>query len=172
MMAELSHAEMLELTSPERVGGTLEPGSQAEAEALERFRRFFSDMTPARVEAEAPTVYAEDAILHDTLVTHRGLGAIMPYLRKTAERASGVRVTVDQVLREGPDFYLRWTMDITWSAFQKGRTTRSVGMSQLRFDPRGRVVLHHDFWDAGSAFFAHLPVVGPLIRWIKRRVAH
>ena len=171
-MENLSHAEMLELTDPSRVGGTLEPGSRAEAEALERFQRFFSDLTPERVTRECAQVYAADAILHDTLVTHRGIDEILPYFRKTAERAAGVRVTIDQSLREGPDFYIRWTMEITWRGFNQGRATRSVGMSQLRFNPEGKVVLHHDFWDAASGFFVHLPVLGPLIRWIKRRVAN
>lgn len=171
-MASLSYAEMLAATDPETVGGTLEPGSPAEDAALERFCRFFSDLTPERVERECREVYAPGAILHDTLVTHRGIDAIEPYFLATAKRARSVTVTVDQTLREGVDYYVRWTMDITWSAFrEKGKTTRSVGMSHLRFDPSGRVVLHHDFWDSAGGFFQHLPAVGALIRWVKRRVA-
>jgi hypothetical protein len=167
----LSHAEMLARTTPEVIGGRLTPDSPEEREALERFARFFSDMTPERVRNEIDAVYAADAILHDTLATHLGLAAIKPYFLKTAERAGGVRVTIDQTIREDYDYYIRWTMDITWSAFRKGETTRSVGMSQLRFDAEGRVVLHHDFWDSTSGFFQYLPLLGPLIRWIKRKVA-
>lgn len=170
MTTELSHAKMLARTTPDAVGSRLTPGSPAEAEALARFKAFFSDMTPTRVASQIAEVYAANAILHDTLVTHVGLETIRPYFLKTAERAAGVHVVVDQVLAEDFDYYIRWTMDITWSAFQKGKTTRSVGMSQLRFDGAGRVVLHHDFWDSTSGFFQYLPVIGPLLRWIKRKV--
>lgn len=150
-------------------GVTLE--SAAGAAALERFERFFSDLTPERVKADAASVYAADAILHDTLATHEGVEAIRDYLLRTAERASGVKVEILRVLTDGSDAFLVWRMDITWSAFRKkGQTTRSHGMSQIRFDADGKVALHHDFWDSAGGFFEHLPVVGSLIRWIKGRV--
>lgn len=170
-MLELSYAEMLRRTEPEARTAPA-PGSPEEARALDHFRSFFSDMTPERVRKEGALVYAENAILHDTLVTHVGLDAIIPYFVKTAERSAGVEVSVDQVIREGFDYYVRWTMDIRWSAFRcKGQTTRSVGMSHLRFGTDGKVILHHDFWDSASGFFAYLPFIGSLLRWIKKRVA-
>ncbi|MFP4281128.1 MAG: nuclear transport factor 2 family protein [Opitutales bacterium] len=169
-MEKLSYAEMLALTAPEVVGGTVVPESPEAEAAIERFRRFFSDLTVDRVEEECARVYARDAILHDTLVTHQGIDEILPYFRSTAERAAGVNVTIDRTVRDGSDYFIQWTMDITWKGFGKGRTTRSVGMSHLRFNAAGEVVLHHDFWDSTSGFFEHLPVIGGLLRWIKRRV--
>lgn len=146
-------------------------GGEAGSAALERFKRFFSDLTPQRVRNDAASVYAANAILHDTLATHEGVEAIRAYLMRTAERASGVKVDIQRVLIEGNDAFLVWRMDITWSAFrQKGRTTRSHGMSHIRFDNDGKVALHHDFWDSAGGFFEHLPLVGGLIRWVKRRV--
>ncbi len=145
--------------------------TEAGAAALERFKRFFGNLTPERVRNDAAFVYAADAILHDTLATHEGVEAIQAYLLRTAERAAGVKVDILRVLTDGSDAFLVWRMDITWSAFrQKGRTTRSHGMSHIRFDADGKVALHHDFWDSASGFFEHLPLVGTLIRWIKRKV--
>jgi hypothetical protein len=152
--------------------GAPAPGSDAEAAALARFREFFENMTPEQVRASVDKVYATDAWLYDTLVVHHGIDTIRPYFIKTAERAAGVRVEVLDVLRSGDDFYIKWQMDIDWSAFtKKGRTTRSFGMSQLRFNAAGHVVMHYDFWDSAHGFFEHLPVVGAAIRWIKRKVA-
>jgi hypothetical protein len=148
------------------------PGSPGEAAALERFRGFFENMTPARVGDSVDAVYAADAWLYDTLVVHHGIAEIRPYFIKTAERAAGVRVQVLDTLRSGPDFYIKWAMEIDWSGFRKGVTTTSYGMSHLRFNRDGMVVLHYDFWDAANGFFEHIPVVGHLIRWIKRKVAH
>jgi len=170
MQGDLSYEDMLRHTDAARVGAP-EPGSEAERHAIERFCDFFSRMTPERVRSLVDSVYADNAIVHDTLVTHVGIDAIRAYFIKTAERASDVKVRVDDHVRTGNDFYVRWTMDITWSAFKKGTTTRSVGVSQIRFDRDGKVVLHHDFWDSASGFYEHLPIVGAMIRWIKRRVA-
>ena len=147
-----------------------EPGSAGEAAALARFKAFFENMTPDQVRESVDQVYAEDAWLYDTLVLHHGIGEIRPYFIKTAERAAGVRVEVMDVIRQGQDVYLKWSMDIVWSAFKKGKTTRSFGMSHLRFNREGKVIMHYDFWDSTNGFFEHLPVVGTLIRWIKARV--
>jgi hypothetical protein len=40
----------------------------------------------------------------------------------------------------------------------------------LRFDRAGRVVLHQDFWDPAAGFYEHLPVLGPVLRWIKSQI--
>lgn len=164
------YEKLLEETR-DAAGGAPEAGSAAEDEAIGRFRGFFENMTPQQVADTVESVYAADAWLYDTLALHHGIEAIKPYFIKTAERAAGVRVEVLDVLRKENEFYIKWSMEIDWSAFRKGGTTRSFGMSHLRFDQRGRVVLHYDFWDSTNGFFEHLPVVGSLIRWIKRKVA-
>ena len=42
----------------------------------------------------------------------------------------------------------------------------------MAFDGDGRVLSHLDHWDAGGQFYARLPVLGTLIRLVKRRLAH
>ena len=169
-MEQMDYKDMLRAADPAE-NGSPGPDSPAEEEAIECFRNFFSDMTVERVRAETGRVYAENAILHDTLKTHTGLPAIQAYFEKTAARAKGVRVEILNIIRESPDYYVVWSMDITWSAFaKKGQTTRSFGISHLRFNRDGKVTLHHDFWDSATGFFEHLPLVGSLIRFIKGRV--
>jgi steroid Delta-isomerase len=46
-----------------------------------------------------------------------------------------------------------------------------VGMSEVHFAPDGRVSEHIDHWDAGGQFYAHIPVLGWLIRLVRRRLA-
>lgn len=169
--AAAAFAEALATTAPANVG-TVPPDSAAEEEAIARFRDFFTSLTPEVARTRTADVYAANAYLHDTLATHHGVEEIRDYFVKTAERASGVAVQIEDVVRSGPDFYFRWSMDITWSAFRsKGETTRSVGVSLIRFDGDGKVVLHHDFWDSAGGFFEHLPVVGWMIRALKAQVA-
>jgi hypothetical protein len=168
----MDQAPYLDLLQRTEVAAAQAPpaGSPGENEAITRFQSFFENMTPEQVGRTVASVYAPNAILYDTLVLHEGIGQIRPYFIKTAERAKGVRVEVLDILRSGNDFYLKWRMDIDWSAFKKGKTTRSFGMSHLRFNASGQVILHYDFWDAANGFFEHIPVVGHMIRWIKSKV--
>lgn len=169
-MEEAPYLDLLRETEL-AAAGTPPAGSEAEAAAIDRFLDFFSSLDPESVKRKVDGVYAKEAVLYDTLVLHRGLESIRPYFMRTAERAAGVRVEVLDVIRSGPEFYLKWQMDIDWSAFKKGKTTRSFGISHLRFNHEGRVILHYDFWDSTQGFFEHLPLLGGLIRWIKQRVA-
>lgn len=170
-MEKAPYLDLLEKTADAVARGP-EPGSETGQAALARFCRFFENMTPEQVESTVEEVYAPEAWLYDTLVLHHGIGQIKPYFIATAKRASGVQVEVLDTLTSGKDVFIKWRMDIKWSAFrQKGRVTTSFGMSHLRFDESGRVVMHYDFWDSAHGFFEHLPVVGGLIRFIKRKVA-
>lgn len=46
------------------------------------------------------------------------------------------------------------------------------GVSEVHLTPDGKVAAHLDHWDAGSQFYARLPVLGFLIRLVRRRLAH
>ncbi len=45
-----------------------------------------------------------------------------------------------------------------------------AGMSEIRLAADGRVAAHIDHWDAGRNFYELLPVVGSVIRLLRRRV--
>ncbi len=43
------------------------------------------------------------------------------------------------------------------------------GMTALRFNEAGKIFEHIDHWDAASQLYEHAPVLGPVLRMIKRR---
>jgi len=153
-----------------RHGNPLAAGSAAEHEALDHFRAFFATFSPDKVDRLLEATYAEDVWFNDTLKTVEGRAALAPYLRESAEAVEVCRVEVHEICgnRDG-DYYARWSMMIRFRRFHRGRDTHSVGMSHLRFDEAGRVVLHQDFWNAADALYQYVPVLGAGIRAIKRR---
>jgi len=44
------------------------------------------------------------------------------------------------------------------------------GASHLRFDAAGRIAYHRDYWDAASELYAKLPLIGPVMRYLQRRL--
>jgi hypothetical protein len=64
--------------------------------------------------------------------------------------------------------YLRWT----FTCRMRGRGALSIeGMTEVHFDHRGYVNAHLDHWDSGRQLYEKLPVVGFLLRRIRRRLA-
>jgi hypothetical protein len=43
----------------------------------------------------------------------------------------------------------------------------TYGVTQFRFDSQGRVLIHKDFWDAGSGLYEQLPALGRVIGRIR-----
>ena len=136
-----------------------------EKQAIGRFKSFFKNVTPDSVREQTSGLYAEDAFFNDTLKTVHGRPAIEEYFAKTATHVDLFHTEVVDVARSGDNYYVRWIMDVRFRGSKK--TIRTIGVTQLRFDPAGRIVLHQDFWDSTAGFFEHLPVLGPLIRGVK-----
>jgi hypothetical protein len=165
----MAYRETLERTAPQRVPTVLK-GSPEEKAAIERFADFISRLSEENIRAKARKVYSPDAYLNDTLKESIGIDRIEAYFIETARAAEEITAKVEDVAESGGNYYFRWTMDVRFKKFKKGETVRSIGMSHIRFNSAGQVVLHQDYWDSGSNLFEHIPVVGWLIRRIKARL--
>ena len=146
-------------------GPSLEPGSEEARRAVERFQRLLSDYKAPGFQAGIREVYAEEVFFNDTLKTLRGVDEVEEHFAATAEAVdSGTVEFVDSVSDDG-DYYFRWVMKIRFKRFARGEETLSIGMSHVRFDAHGKVVLHQDFWDSVGGLFEHTPALG----WVLRR---
>lgn len=144
------------------------PGGPIELAALRRFRSLFADFTEEGMRRSAGRVYADEAYFNDTIKTVRGARAIGDYLAHSAGQVHAVRVEMKDTARSGRDYYFRWSMDIRFE--EDSEPIRSIGISHVRFDSQGRVVLHQDFWDSANGLFDHLPGSGFFLRFYRNRL--
>ena len=154
----------------ERGIGAPEPGSEAEAAAIDRFSRLFADLSVPNVDALIGEVYADSLFFNDTVKTIDHLADLRAYMLATAQSVEACRVEMLDQVRSGEDFYFRWEMEIVFKALQPGLVDLTPGMTHIRFDEEGRVVLHQDFWDPARGIYEHIPVLGPILRKIKARL--
>ena len=137
-------------------------------QAAERYVDFYETLTPDSldhlVELCAPEIRFRDPF-NETV----GVAAYRAVLRKMFEDVAAPRFAVQDRACSGHVCYLRWTFSFTLR--DRAAPWHIEGMSEVHFDQDGRVTLHLDHWDSGAQFYARLPVIGRLIRWIRRRVA-
>ncbi len=130
--------------------------------------RFFEALTPADLD-RLGDVYTDDAAFKDPFNEVRGLAAIRGVYQHMFDRLDGPRFVVqDRIAQDGQAF-------ITWDfvfAFRGERVMRTIrGATQFRFADDGRIAVHRDYWDAAEELYEKLPVLGGLMRWLKRRAA-
>jgi len=165
----VSYKQALEQTAI-ALGNGFAAGSTEEVQAIARFTEFLREWNPETIADSVQAVYASEAYFNDTIKEMNSNKRIAHYLAKSLEATETVRIEVLDVARSGVDYYFRWVMDIKFRNLNNGDWTQSEGMSQIRFNHEGKVLLHRDFWDAAGGLFVYMPVVGSLLKWIKGRL--
>jgi hypothetical protein len=136
---------------------------------LRQFAQRFAGLNKDNLE-HLDQLYSDDALFCDPLHEVRGLANIRRYFAELYANVSELRFDFygfDQV-RDGED-YLRWTMSYRHPRLAGGQLIRVEGCSHLLW--HSKVYRHRDYFDAGSLLYEHLPLLGPAIRWLKRRLA-
>ena len=167
ILQTLTELEAVRLRHPEPFAS----GSAEETAALARFTDFYARLAADRIEKQLDLTYAPEVYFNDTLKEVHGSIALADYLRESASAVEDCVVEYQDISRNAHGEYLvRWKMMIRFRKFVRGQDTWSIGISHLRFAADGRVVYHQDYWNAADGVYQHIPLLGWMIRAIKRRV--
>ena len=113
-------------------------------------------------------LYGEQALFKDPFNEVRGHQAMENIFRHMFDSLQEPRFTVTQGASAGDEGFLTWEFRFRRAG---GEVLLIRGASHLRFAPDGLVQMHRDYWDAAEELYARLPVLGPLMRWLQRRLA-
>ena len=147
------------------------PGAMPET-ATARAVAFFEALTPASL-GSLSTLYTADARFKDPFNEVRGLSAIHGIFSHMFAALDAPRFVVTEAIAQGDqgggNCFLAWDFEFYFKGQRKLQTIR--GASHLRFNAAGLIDFHRDYWDAAEELYEKLPVVGTLMRWLKRRVS-
>jgi steroid delta-isomerase len=140
------------------------------AEAVAHVVAFFEHLAPADV-ARIGEIYAADAYFRDPFNEVRGVEAIARVYAHMFEQLDDCRFVITDTLAEGDGALLVW--DFTFHIRRwRPRTTRTIhGATHVKFAPDGRIAYHRDYWDAADELYAKLPLIGPLLRMLRKFIA-
>lgn len=131
--------------------------------------RYYEALSPGSLEALG-TVCHEDVRFKDPFNETVGLDAYKALLDGMFKSAPDITFKVLHCSYDGEVCFLRWDSQATIKALGKEPWTVK-GMSELTFAADGRVLSHIDHWDAASQFYERLPIIGRILKAIRRRVA-
>lgn len=146
-------------------------------DAALRIARWFEAMRPEALD-RLGEIYAEDARFKDPFHEVQGLGAIRAIYARMYEQLHEPRFVVTACLSGAGDArapgeaqaFLAW--EFRFASRARPQAPMLIrGGTHLRLDAQGRVTDHRDYWDAAEELYAKLPLVGALMRWLRRRVA-
>ncbi len=141
------------------------------ATGLQRYADFFATLAPGSL-GLLDQLVTEDVHFRDPFNDVCGRAKMKAIFRRMYEDCTDIRFVVDGSLQQGSEAFLKWTFHFRPRRFSGGRIWVATGVSELHFAPDGRVAAHFDHWDAGAQFYARLPVLGPLVRLVRRHLEY
>jgi steroid Delta-isomerase len=134
--------------------------------ALKRYADFYASLSPDSLPRLAELV-TPDVHFRDPFNDLRGSGAYIRVFEHMFATITAPRFTILHCAIAGITGYIKWRFD----GSLRGRNFKIVGMSEIKFDVHGMVAEHIDHWDAASQFYEQVPILGTLMRLIKRSIA-
>ncbi|MFZ1900314.1 MAG: nuclear transport factor 2 family protein, partial [Azonexus sp.] len=87
------------------------------------------------------------------------------------EQVGEPRFVVSERVVDDGGAMLIWTFSFRAGRRGGGGTQVIRGVSHLRFDAAGKVSYHRDYWDAAEELYMKLPILGVLMRGLRRALA-
>jgi len=117
------------------------------------------------------TIYEEEVIFTDPLHTIHGLDGLQEYFARLYDNVEDIAFDFNHRLDNGNEACIQWRMHFTHRRLAAGRPVVVDGVSVIRFSERGKVEHHRDYFDLGSMVYEHIPLVGGIISYLKKRVS-
>lgn len=136
--------------------------------AVQRLVSYFESLSPESV-AQLGSHYAPAARFTDPFNDVTGLPAIERIFAHMFVALNHPRFVVTEQVVQGQQCFLTWEFRFGFKTFHPGVEQVILGASHLKFSPAGLVTLHRDYWDAAQELYEKLPLVGSLMRWLKKR---
>lgn len=138
---------------------TIEPRFQAYKACLE-------SLTGSTIEA-LDIHLADDVRFRDPFHDIAGKTAMKQAFARLFAAATDISFFIDDHAAEANRIYFHWRL----SAILRGRAWQVQGVTKVVFNQAGKVSSHEEYWDAATQLYERMPVIGPLLRYVRRRIA-
>ncbi len=136
-------------------------------EAFDQYRAFLEGLTPDQL-PELGKYVTRDVRFSDPFHDIVGVVEMGAVFYRLFDQVDDVAFTV---LDHGTDGNSLWFF--RWELIGKlgEKNWKVEGVTHLTFSSDGKVMSHREFWDAASQLYERFPIIGPLLRFCRRRIA-
>lgn len=134
--------------------------------SLARLITCFQTIAPDTL-PELAGIYTDDVYFKDPFNEVRGLAAVTRIFAHMFEQVDAPRFVITGSVLQGDQAFVTWDFRFRMKRFARDEQCIR-GASQLKFAADGRASFHRDYWDAAEELYEKLPVLGALMRALKR----
>ncbi|MGL5336716.1 MAG: nuclear transport factor 2 family protein [Enterovibrio sp.] len=133
------------------------------------FVRFYQELDKSTL-YRLSDIYDEQVVFDDPVHQITGLVALEHYFAGMYQNLDACQFEILHVQHQNHHAALRWRMHYRHPRLQNGAPRTLLGASFLVFAANGKIVAQQDHYDLGAMIYEALPILGPAIRFIKKRL--
>jgi hypothetical protein len=84
------------------------------------------------------------------------------------EKVTDITFSVGKYATNGSTVYFNWNLN----GNLLGKPWDVKGVTRLEFNRKIQIIKHTEYWDAASQFYEKFPILGPLLRYFRRRISN
>lgn len=140
------------------------------AASVNRLAQLYESISPELL-PQLAQCYASGARFKDPFNDIQGSAAIVRVFEHMFASMEQPRFIVTQRIVQGDQAFLVWEFYFRLR-HKRLRSEQFIrGATHLQLNAQGLVVLHRDYWDAAEEWYEKFPVLGILMRWLRRQVS-
>ena len=136
--------------------------------AINNIVDYFEALTEESV-SRLPEYYIEDAYFKDPFNEVHGVKHIQRIFAHMYVALDKPRFVITSKIVEDNTCFLVWDFKFYMKKYNKTTEQTIRGGSHLILNTEGKIISHRDYWDAAEELYEKLPLVGALMRWLKKQ---
>ncbi|GIT99940.1 hypothetical protein TSL6_04470 [Sulfurovum sp. TSL6] len=135
----------------------------------EKLSHFFETLNEGVDIESFGIIYDVDVVFKDPFNKVKGIRAVYEIFEHMYQALDKPRFIIKEYIDRGNVVYVKWDFIFTFKG--EKNENRFEGVSRLQINNQGKVISHVDFWDAAEHMYEKMPVIGTILRLIKRKIS-
>jgi len=136
---------------------------------IEKFIQTYQQLDKNNLEL-LDDIYCENTSFIDPFNKINRLNNLKIYFAELYENISLIDFDFKDTSSINNNHYISWKMILTHPKLNQGKSFSVPGITHLKTDENDKINYHRDYFDAGKMLYEQLPLLGRLIRWLKRKI--
>jgi steroid delta-isomerase len=139
-------------------------------ERAEAYARYFDELSPASRDALKNLAHPDIRFV-DPFNDVRGIDKMLAVFDHMFATTTDPRFVTEPPIVAGDTAFIKWRFTCTIENRFWRKAMTIDGVTEVQFDAAGLITAHIDYWDAARQLYEKLPLLGGLLRAIRRRLA-
>ena len=115
------------------------------------------------------TIYDDAVIFKDPFNEVKGISAVYRIFQDMYLSLDNPRFIIREYVENESVAYVKW--DFIFYFKGNKNENRFEGVSRIEMNVEGKIISHVDFWDASEHIYGKIPLLGSVLRFVKRKIA-